>query len=321
MKAAVRSTYGPSRVLSIQEIPIPQPADNEIRVKVHASTVNRSDCAALLGKPLVMRLMIGFLKPTLATPGTEFAGEIDALGKAVTNFNIGDKVWGFNDLGLSTHAQYLVMPADGEVLKMSDKSTLEQAAASAEGAHYAINFINKVEIKAGQKILINGASGGIGSALLQIVKHLGAEITAVCNTKNLALIQSLGAERVIDYLQEDFTKIPEQFDFVFDAVGKNTFFKCKRLLKPGGIYISSELGPWWQNIYLALLTPIFKQKKVVFPIPSNIKASLNYIQDLIEKDAFQAVIDRHYPLDEIREAFEYVASGQKTGNVVIRCWE
>ena len=321
MKAAVRSNYGPSRVLSIQEIPIPQPADNEIRIKVHASTVNRSDCAALLGKPLVMRLMIGFTKPTLATTGTEFAGEIDALGKSVTNFNIGDKVWGFNDLGLSTHAQYLIMPADGEVLKMSDKSTIEQAAASAEGAHYAINFINKVEIKAGQKILINGASGGIGSALLQIVKHLGAEITAVCNTKNLALIQSLGAERVIDYLQEDFTQIPEQFDFVFDAVGKSTFFKCKRLLKPGGIYISSELGPWWQNIYLALLTPIFKQKKVVFPIPSNIKASLNYLQDLIGKDAFRAVIDRHYPLDEIREAFEYVASGQKTGNVVIRCWE
>lgn len=321
MKAAVRSTYGPSRVLSIQEIPIPQPADNEIRVKVHASTVNRSDCAALLGEPLVMRLMIGFIKPNLATTGTEFAGEIDALGKNVTNFNIGDKVWGFNDLGLSTHAQYLVMPADGEVLKMSDKSTFEQAAASAEGAHYAINFINKVEIKAGQKILINGASGGIGSALLQIVKHLGAEITAVCNTKNLAMIPSLGAERVIDYLQEDFTQIPEQFDFVFDAVGKSTFFKCKRLLKPGGIYISSELGPWGQNIYLALLTPIFKQKKVVFPIPSNIKASLNYLQDLIEKDDFQAVIDRHYPLDEIREAFEYVASGQKTGNVVIRCWE
>lgn len=321
MKAAVRSNYGPPRVISIQEIPVPQPANNEIRIKVQASTVNRSDCAALLGKPWVMRLVIGFLKPTLATTGTEFAGEIDALGKNVANFNSGDKVWGFNDLGLSTHAQYLVMPAAGEVIKMSDKVTFEQAAASAEGAHYAINFINKVEIKAGQKILINGASGGIGSALLQIVKHLGAEITAVCNTKNLALIQSLGAERVIDYLQEDFTKIPEQFDFVFDAVGKSTFFKCKRLLKPGGTYISSELGPWWQNIYLALLTPIFKQKKVIFPIPSNIKASLNYIQDLIEKDAFQAVIDRHYPLDEIRDAFEYVASGQKTGNVVIRCWE
>jgi NADPH:quinone reductase-like Zn-dependent oxidoreductase len=247
LKAAIRTTYGLPEDLSIQNIDIPTPKDHEVLIRVHATTVNRTDCAILTGKPLIMRLFTGLVNPTLPTPGSDFAGQIEAIGKAVTNFKVGDKVWGFDDNGLGSQAQYMTLSANKAIITMPENCSYAQAAASAEAAHYAYNFINKVNLKPGQKVLVNGATGGIGSAAVQMLTQMGIQVTAVVNTKNLELVKSLGANQVIDYTKEDFTKDTEKYDFIFDAVGKSTFGKCKHLLKPNGIYISSELGPGAQN--------------------------------------------------------------------------
>ncbi len=317
MKAAIRYQYGPPQQLSIREVPQPQPKANEILVRVYATTVNRTDCAVLTGWPLVMRAFTGLSKPKLPITGTDFAGQVEAIGQDVHDFKIGDKVWGFNDLGLGSHAQYLCIPAIGNVLKMPKNVSYETAVASAEAAHYAVNFLNKIKLHSGQRVLVNGGTGAIGSATIQLLKTMDIQVTAVCGTPHLATVQALGADQVIDYTAEDFTQLNEQFDFVLDAVGKSTFFKCKRLLKPGGAYISSELGPGWQNIFLALATPILGGKKVVFPLPVDIKKSMLTVKELIEAGKFRPLIDRSYPLEKISEAFEYVGSGQKIGNVII----
>ena len=317
MKAAIRSTYGPPDVISIEEVKTPAPKDHEILVRVHAATVNRTDCGILSGKPLLIQCFTGLGKPNSPTPGTDFAGEVESVGKLVTAFKAGDKVWGFNDNGLASHAQYLRISERAAVLKIPANITYEQAAASAEGAHYAINFINKVKLKVGQKVLVNGATGAIGSAAVQILKYRGIYVVAVCDTKNVALVASMGPDKIVDYKKEDFTKLNEKFDFVFDAVGKSTFGKCKPLMLPGGIYISSELGPNAENLYLPLITKIRGGQRVIFPVPYNIKGSLNYMQNLLEKGKFKPLIDRKYPLEKIREAYQYVASGQKTGNVIL----
>lgn len=324
MKAIVYTNYGQPDVLHLKEVETPIPGDSEILVKVMASTVNRTDCANLTAKPFIMRFGLGLLKPKNTIPGTEFAGDIEAVGKAVTSFMVGDKVFGFDDSVLSSYAEYLTISEDKGLAVIPDDYSYEQAAASSEGTHYAYNFINKVDMKPGQKVLVNGASGGIGSAAVQLLKYHGAEITAVCNTKNLELVKSLGANRVIDYLMEDFTKDKQRYDYVFDTVGKSSFGKCKSLLKPGGVYISSELGWMVQNLFFALVTAMFgsmpgqEGKKVKFPYPPNIKRSVLFIKKLIEEGKFKTVIDRTYPLDKIADAFTYVLKGQKTGNVVIR---
>lgn len=315
MKAAIRTQYGPPEVISIEDVETPVPGDQEILIRVHAATVNRTDCSILWGKPAVIKLFTGFSRPRSPTPGTDFAGEVEAVGKKVSTFRVGDRVWGFNDTGLASHAQYLTIAESAAVLKMPAHVTYAQAAASAEGGHYALNFINKVPLRAGQKVLVNGASGAIGSAAVQILKHLGMYVVAVCGTKNVAPVAALGADRVIDYTQTDFTDQPEKYDFVFDAVGKSTFARCRPLLQPGGIYISSELGPNAENLYLPLLTKLRGGQRVIFPFPSNIKGSLLFMQNLLEEGKFKPLIDRSYPLEEIREAYAYAASGQKTGNV------
>ena len=317
MKAAVRYQYCPPQQLSVGEVPQPQPKANEILVRVYATTVNRTDCALLTGWPLAIRAFTGFRKPKLPITGTDFAGQVEGIGQEVKDFKIGDRVWGFDDTGLESHAQYLCIATSGNVIKMPENASYEEAAASAEAAHYAINFVNKLQVSPGQKVLVNGGTGAIGSAAIQILHDLGVQVTAVCGTKNVERIQSFGVEKVIDFEKEDFTQQGESYDYVFDAVGKSTFFKCKGILKPGGIYLSSELGPWWQNLYLPLITRIFGSKKVVFPIPFNVKASLEYMKKLVEAGQFKPLIDRTYPLEKISEAFEYVGSGQKIGNVII----
>ncbi len=320
MKAATRSKYGGPEVLKIQEVEKPTPKDDEVLVRVYATTVNRTDCAILRAKPFIMRFFTGLFKPKASIPGTDFAGKVEAVGKNVTSWKAGDNVWGFDDNGLNSHAQYLTIAADKALATIPDGITYEQAAASAEGAHYAYNFINKINLKAGDKVLVNGATGAIGSAALQLLKYFGAHVTAVCNTKNIGLMKSLGADEIIDYTQEDFTvdsKASKQYHYVFDAVGKSRFGKCKPLLRPEGVYISSELGPHSENLFLALLTPLGGKKKVVFPVPRDIRGSLHFIKELLEKEKFSPVIDRKYPLEKIAEAYHYVASGQKTGNVII----
>ena len=320
MKAVVYTQYGPPDVLQLKEIEKPVPKDNEVLVKIHATTVNRTDCATIRAKPFFMRLVTGLFKPKKQTPGTEFAGQIESTGKSVSSLKAGDKVFGFDDQGAESQAQYLAIKED-KVMTIPENIPYEQAAASSEGAHYAYNFINKVDLKKGQNVLVNGATGAIGSAAVQLLKYFDVNVTAVCNTKNIELVKSLGADKVIDYTKEDFTKEDQNYNFVFDAVGKSSFFKCKQLLKPGGVYISSDLGFMAQNIFLPLITPIVKSlienKRTVFPAPLDIRESLVLIKKLIEEERFKSVIDRTYPLVQIVEAYRYVEKGQKTGNVVI----
>lgn len=317
MKAAYRDQYCPPQELTIKELPLPTPASNEVLVKVKACTVNRTDIAILTGEPAIIKLFTGFPKPKLKVTGTDFAGVVEAVGDQVISFKPGDKVWGFKDNGWGTHAQYITLKANQPVMHMPQTHTFDQAAASAEGAHYAYNFISKVHLHPGMKVMLNGASGAIGSAALQFLKYFQTNVTAICGTKNVDLIQSLGADRVIDYEKEDFTRDEEKYDFVFDAVGKSTFSKCKKLLKPKGVYISSELGAGGQNPLLAIFTSFTGGKKVIFPVPFNIKRSMSFVIELAEKGKFKPLIEKAYPLQEISEAFQYVASGQKTGNVII----
>ena len=320
MKAIVYTKYGPPDVLQLKEVEKPIPKDNEVLIKVYATTVNRTDCATIRAIPFFARLLTGMFKPKKQIPGTEFAGKIEEIGKNVKSLKVGDKVFGFDDQGSSSHAQYMTIKED-KVIIIPDNISYEQAAASSEGAHYAYNFVKKVNLKSGQKILVNGATGAIGSAAVQLLKYFDVNVTAVCATKNIELVKSLGANKVIDYTKEDFTKDEQKYDFVFDTVGKSSFFKCKHLLQPGGIYISSDLGYMAQNIFLPLITPIIKpmigNKKTVFPTPVDIRGSILLIKSLIEQDKFKAVIDREFPLEQIVEAYKYVEKGQKTGNVVI----
>lgn len=316
MKAIFRSNYCPPEELGIRELEIPVPKKHEILVRTHATTVNRTDCAILTGKPYVMRLFTGLFKPKSPVPGTDFAGVVEGVGKNVTAFRVGDRVWGFEDTGLGSQAQYFTLSEKKPIALIPAGYTYVQAAASAEGAHYAYNFINKIKLRAGQRVLVNGASGAIGSAIVQLLKSMDVYVTAVCNTKNSGYIRGFGADKVIDYTVEDFTKSPEKYDFVFDAVGKSTFSKCKPVLQKKGIYISSELGPGGQNLFLPLIT-LFSGKKVIFPLPSNITRSMDFIQKLAEEGKFNPLIDTIYPMEEAAEAYVFVQSGQKSGNVLL----
>lgn len=316
MKAAIRRKYGLPDQINIERINDPVPKENEVLVKVFATTVNRTDCANLTAKPFIMRFILGFFKPRKIILGTDFSGEVISTGKDVKLIKKKDKVFGFSDLGAASQAEYICV-SEKELFVVPDGLDHKIAAASLEGAHYAYTFIHKVDIQPDQKVLINGATGGIGSALLQFVKQYKAEITATCDTKNIKLIQTLGADKVYDYSKEDFTQAKEQYDYIFDAVGKSTFGKCKPLLKSKGVYISSELGPYSQNIFYALASILSNGKKVIFPIPYDRQITIPYISQLLEKGKFKPVIDRVYELEEISQAYEYVIKGRKTGNVVI----
>jgi NADPH:quinone reductase-like Zn-dependent oxidoreductase len=317
MKAAVYTKYGLPDVLEIREVAKPIPKDNEVLIKVYATTVNRTVCAMLSGKPFIMKLFLGLFKPKVPILGTDFSGMVEAIGEDVTSFRVGNKVFGLNTDGLQSHAEYLVMADDRAIAIIPENINYEQATASLEGTHYAYNIINKVKIEEGQKILVNGATGAIGSATVQLLKYYGVEVTAVCNTKNFETVKTLGADWLIDYQKEDFTKTDQKYDYVFDTVGKSTFGKCKPLLVPKGVYISSELGPMAQNLYLALITPLMGRKKVVFPIPFDCKRSLLLVKELMEKGKFMPLVDKQYTLEEIADAYRYVETGEKTGNVVI----
>lgn len=317
MKAVYRSEYGSPDVLTIREIEKPEPGKEEILIKVYATTVNRTDCAILIAKPFIMRFFTGLFRPKQKIPGTDFAGKVEEVGEAVTKFKAGDRVWGFNDNGVSSQAEYMILSEDEAIEIIPDTISYEQAAASAEGAHYAYNFIKKVKLQAGRKVLVNGATGAIGSSALQFLKYFGVYVTAVCSTENIELVKTRGADKVIDYTREDFTNDDEKYDCVFDAVGKSTFFKCKRLLNKKGVYISSELGQYLQNPLLTLITPFTMGRRVKFPIPLDVKGSLKFIKKLLEEEKFKPFIDRNYPIEKIHEAYEYVSSGQKIGNVII----
>lgn len=317
MKAAVRYQYGSPEKILVKDVDTPKPPDDEVLIKVNATTVNRTDCANLTGKPFVMHFVLGFLRPKKAVLGTDFAGEIVEVGKNIQHYKIGDRVFGFRDTGSESQAQYIsIRPEQVALQHIPEKIDYQTAVASLEGAHYAYSFYQKSNLKPGMKGLINGASGAIGSALLQLVKLQDIEVSVTCDTKNTELIASLGADKVIDYTQHDFTRIPAEYDFIFDAVGKSNFQKCRPLLKKGGIYISSEAGPYGQNVGFALFSSVM-DKKVIFPIPISHTKSLPFIKNLLEQGEFKPLIDRKYSLKQISEAYKYVMTGQKTGNVLI----
>ena len=321
MKAAVCTRYGPPEVVVISEVEKPATGDNGVLVKVHATTVNRTDCAYRAARPFFMRFLTGLVKPRLPVLGTEFAGVVEAVGSGVASFRVGDKVFGYNEGPFGAHAEYMSIPEDGSVATMPANVTYQQAAPSTEGAHYALGHIRAAKIHSGQDILVYGASGAIGSAAVQLLKSLGASVTAVCGTDHVELVKGLGADRVIDYMAEDFTKDNQRYDVVLDSVGKSSFSQCKRLLKPRGIYISSELGPLAQNPFRALIAPLHGGKKVLFPIPKHDQLMVEHFRKLIESGEFRPVIDRTYPLEQIVDAYRYVEAGQKTGNVVINVGE
>lgn len=316
MKAAVRTRYGPPEVVRILEIEKPAPKDGEVLIKVHATTVNRTDCGIRAAKPSILRLFLGLGKPRVTIIGTEFAGMVEAVGRSVTSFKVGDRVFGYDERSFGAHAEYMSIAEDRALATIPANMTYEEAAPATEGSHYALGFIRKAQIRSGQDVLVNGATGAIGSAAVQLIKNLGANVTAVCAAEKVGL-RGLGADRVIDYTAEDFTKDAQTYDVVLDAVGKSSFGRCKRLLKPGGIYLSSELGPKCQNPVLVLVAPLFGNRTVKFPFPRYNQAMVRELKGLLESGAFKPVIDRKYSLEQIAEAYKHAETGQKVGNVVI----
>jgi NADPH:quinone reductase-like Zn-dependent oxidoreductase len=317
MKAAVHTRYGPPEVVRVVDVPTPVAKDNEVLVKVRATTVNRTDCGFRGAKPFFIRAFTGLLRPRVTILGNEFAGDVDAIGPAVTSFAVGDRVFGYDDSRWGAHAQYLTIREDASLALIPANLTYSQAAPATEGSHYALADIRKANIRAGQSVLVNGATGAIGSAAVQLLASDGVHVTAVCDTAHLELVRGLGAERVIDRTAEDFTQDQQRYDVVFDAVGKSSFGRCRRLLKPHGVYMSTDLGPRGQNPFLALVTPLLPGKSVLFPLPRHNQAMMNYFKDLMESGLFRPIVDRSYPLTEIVEAYRYVETGQKIGNVVI----
>jgi NADPH:quinone reductase-like Zn-dependent oxidoreductase len=317
MKAALRYHYGsPDRIL-VTDCPKPVLKGNEILIRVMATTVNRTDCGVLSGAPYIFRFFVGWPNPRTPILGTDFSGVVEEVGDKVSKFKVGDKVWGFDDNALPSQAEFMAYGEEGNIMLIPEGISFQEAAASAEAAHYAFNFMKKLTLTPTSRVLVNGATGGIGSALVQILIQEGREITATANSKHVVLIEKMGVSKVIPFDKEDFTKLPDQFDVVLDAVGKSTFGKCKPILKENGIYMSSELGDGIENLYLPLTTSIRGGKRVIFPIPTDIKGSMGYIQGLLIAGSFTPLLDRSYPLEKAKEAYQYVAAGKKIGNVIL----
>jgi NADPH:quinone reductase-like Zn-dependent oxidoreductase len=318
VKAVICDRYGPAEILRIEEVERPVPKADEVLVEIHASTVNRSDAHNRAGTPFIARLFHGLRRPKRRIPGSEFAGEVADAGEAVTEFAVGDRVFGVNpSFGVreGAHAEFMSIPEDAPIVHMPDGMPFEEAAAVPDGAILALGCLRRVDLQKGARILIYGASGSIGTAAVQWARYLGADVTAVCNTKNLELVRSLGADRVIDYTQEDFTRNGETYDVVFDAVGKHSYSRCRRSLRPGGRYIPTDR---FVNLFWAAWTWKIGDASVVLEIPPHYrKQDLLLLRELLEAGKYRPVIDRRYPLEEVVEATKYVETEQKTGNVVL----
>jgi NADPH:quinone reductase-like Zn-dependent oxidoreductase len=305
-------------VVRVTEVARPEPGDSQLLVKVSASTVNQTDAHYRSGKPWLMRpLLSGLTRPKVNVLGCEFAGQVEAVGRAVTSFRAGQRVFGYVEGPFGAHAEYLTVETDGAIALVPDQVSDEHAAAATEGAHYALAHLRACGVTAGQDVLVYGGTGAIGSATVQLAKVMGARVTAVCGTPNVDLVRGLGADTVVDYLSTDFTADDQRYDAVVDAVGKSSFGRCRKVLKPHGRYASSGPGPGGQNAVLLLTTAASRGQKVVFGYPKIDQAMVSYLAQLMESGQFTPVIDRRYPLDQIAEAYRYVETHQKTGNVVI----
>jgi NADPH:quinone reductase-like Zn-dependent oxidoreductase len=316
LRAIVYDRYGPPEVQRLEEVEQPVPKDDEVRIKIHATTVTRTDSGLRSGTPFVVRLFFGLVRPKQRILGTELAGEIDAVGPAVTEFAVGDDVFGSTpSFRTGTHAEFICISESGPIAHKPAGMTFEEAAAVTDGVVLALMCLEAAHVGRGQRILIYGASGSIGTAGVQLAKYFEADVTAVCNTKNVQLVRSLGADAVIDYTKDDFTKNGESYDVIFDAVGKHSFARCRGSLKRGGVYVATD---GFRNLFLALWTSRIGDRKVLFPIPPHYtKKNVLFLKQLIDAGKYRAVIDRSYPLEQVVEATRYVESQQKTGNVVL----
>jgi len=314
MRAVVHDRYGGPDVLRVEEVERPIPKEDEVLVKIHATTVNRTDCGTRAAEPFISRFFTGLRRPKRRILGSELAGEVEAVGAAVSQFEVGDRVFGMR---AGAHAEFVCVREDRSLAHKPAGMSFEEAAAVCDGAIIALACLRKADLRKGRSILIYGASGSIGTAAVQLAKYFDADVTAVCNTKNVELVRSLGANRVIDYTQEDFTQSDETYDVIFDAVGKHSFRRCRGSLKPAGIYIETDLGFLWHVPVLALLTRRLGDKSVTLPIPKYTKEDVLFLKELIEAGRYRAVVDRSYPLEQVVEATRYVERGQKTGNVVL----
>ncbi len=318
MKAVINARWGSPDVLEIRQVPKPEPKAGEVLIRVHATTVSRTDCGMLRPHPSFVRLFAGLRRPKRTTLGMDFAGEVEAIGAGVTAFKTGDRVFGLSPDVYGAHAEYLCMPETGAIATMPAGTAFGEAVVC-EGAWYADTYLREFHLKPSRRILVYGASGAIGTAAVQLAKSYGAKVTAVVTTRHLDLVRTLGADRAVDYTAEDFTQIGETFDCVLDAVGKTTYFRCRRLLKPEGVFAATDLGPWCQNPLLVIWSSITGSHRVIFPLPlsSNAKAFVDFLKTRMEASEFRPVIDREYPLEAIADAYRYVETGQKTGIVVI----
>jgi len=322
LKAVLYDAYGSADVLRLAQVEPPTPKAGEILVKVHATTVNRLDVHTReanrksgLAVTLLSRFMSGIRGPRQPILGSEFAGEVVSLGASVTEFAVGDFVFGTTGLGFGAYAEFMCARASGRIAVMPAGMSFEESAPICDGALNALTCLTQADLRKGRRILIYGASGAIGTAGVQLARYYGADITAVCNTKNLELVKSLGADRVIDYTQEDFTKNGETYHVIFDAVGKHSFRRSRGSLEPGGIYLPTD---GFANLWWALVTPRFGSKKVLFQIPPRqTKQDVLFLKKLIEEGRFRPVIDRRYRLEDVIEATRYVETEQKVGNVVL----
>jgi len=318
MKAAVIPRYGSPDIVKVREVPKPTPRTDEVLIQVHATTVNRTDCGEL--RPRVIgRLLFGLLRPRRTIFGMDFAGVVESVGTEVMSFKPGDRVFGLcPSRSNGAQAEYVCIPETGPIAVMPASTRFDEAVIC-EGAFYADTCLKKFRLGPGHKILIYGASGAIGSSAVQLAKSYGAEVTAVVATRHLELVKSLGADRAIDYTAGDFSRIGERFDFVFDAVGKASFFRCRRLLKPDGSFLAVDIGPRGENLPLMLWSWIAKNNRVLTPMPvrGSGRPFVGFLKDRMESGRFRAVIDRRYPLDAIADAYRYVETGQKVGIVVI----
>jgi NADPH:quinone reductase-like Zn-dependent oxidoreductase len=322
MRAVVYDKYGPPDVLRLEEVERPVPKEDEVLVRVHATTVNRSDvhireANRSNGLPMTFlsRSISGLRRPRQPILGSEFAGEVEAIGASVNEFAVGDHVFGSTGLRFGAHAEFMCVPVRARIARMPAGMSFEDAAPICDGALNALMCLKQADLRKGRTILIYGASGAIGTAGVQLARYFGADITAVCSTKNLELVRSLGADAVIDYTQEDFTKNGQTYDVIFDAVGKLSFRRSRASLEPGGIYLPTD-GP--VNLMWALMPSRRGAKRVVFQIPPRQpKKDVLFLKELIEAGKFRPVIDRCYPLEDVIEATRYVETQQKTGNVVL----
>lgn len=318
MRAITYKTYGGPEVLNVEAVETPMPAENEILIRVKATTVTSVDCTFRAGKAIAARMFTGLTKPKNHILGSEFSGIVEEVGKKVTFFKKGDRVFGGAE---KSHAEYVCVKEDAAIAEIPEGMPFEEVAAVPYGVLTALPFLRDTgSIKAGDRVLVNGASGSVGSYAVQLAKYYGANVTGVCSTANVEMVKSLGADHVIDYKKEDFTASSETWDIIFDAIGKSSFSKSKRALTENGIYMTTVMSA---SIQFDMLRTAFTSQKAKLSLtglrkPEEMRKDLEFVRGLLDEGKINVMIDQVYPFEEIQKAHEYVDKGHKKGNVVIR---